>query len=307
METKLSHYMEGNDLLSLEEPIYLNKSCEQSETHLHTHDFIEIAYVVSGYGTHCIAENEYSVSKGDLFIINYDIPHEFRSLEDTSKPKLWVYNCIFRPEFLDYNLVNCKNFYNITQHFLFRSVFHEESNFNNDIKLLHRESQTIEELYEKMYMEYKLKEDGYIEILRAYVIELIITIFRLYSKNNVLLEKLQTHRQEILNKVIRYMRENYSKELKLEDLSTIAFLSPNYFSRLFKESTAMTVSEYMQKLRVEEACRLLKTTDMKVIDIAYEVGYTDIKYFNKIFKNKNGETPRDYRKRVVISLPLHFE
>ena len=293
-----AHYMEGTNLLSSKEPIYLNKSCEETETHLHAHNFIEIAYVVSGCGTHCIGENKYSVSKGDLFIINYNIPHEFKSLEDTSSPKLWVYNCIFRSEFLDYNLVNCKNFHNITQHFLFKSVFHEESNFNDDIKILHTDSKPIEDLYEKMFMEYKLKEDGYIEILRAYVIELLITIFRIYNKNNVLVEKLESHRQEILNKVIHYMKENYSKQIKLKELSAIAFLSPNYFSRLFKETTTMTISEYMQKIRVEEACHLLKTTNKKVIDIAYEVGYSDIQYFNEIFKNKNGKTPREYKKEI---------
>lgn len=296
MNNKLSYYLESQTLLNSEEPIYLNKACEQAKSHLHAHDFIEIAYVVSGCGTHRIGENEYSVSKGDLFIINYDIPHEFRSLEDSSKPKLWVYNCIFKPEFLDYTLVNCKNFYNITQLFLFRSIFPKEYNPNNDIKLINRDSEHIEELYEKMFMEYKLKDEGYIEILRAYVIELLITIFRLYKKNNVLIEKLETHKQEILNTVIRYMKDNYSKELKLEDLSTKAFLSPNYFSRLFKECTNMTVSEYMQKIRIEEACHLLRTTDKKVIDIAFEVGYMDIKYFNEIFKKKNGKTPREYRK-----------
>jgi AraC family L-rhamnose operon transcriptional activator RhaR len=298
MEGKLFYYSSSSDLLSYKEPIYLNKAFEPVESHLHAHDFIEIAYVVSGIGTHCIGENEYNVSKGDLFIINYNIPHEFRSHEDLNKPRLWVYNCIFEPEFLDYKLVNSRDFHNITQHFLFRSVFPEEATFNDDIKLQGKESQEIEELYEKMYREFMLKDEGYIEILRAYVIELLITIFRLYKKTDVLNDKLETHRQEIMNRVIRYMKDNYTKELKLEEISTIAFLSPNYFSKLFKECTSMTVSEYMQKIRIEEACRLLKSTERKVIDIAFEVGYRDIKYFNQIFKRISGRTPGDYRKTL---------
>ena len=296
MDDKLFYYSSGNDLLSYKEPIYLNKAYEPATSHLHAHDFIEIAYVVSGLGTHCIGENEYNVSKGDLFIINYNIPHEFRSLKDTSMPRLWVYNCIFKPEFIDYKLVNCKDFHNITQHFLFRSVFPEEATFNDDIKLQGKESQEIEELYEKMYREFHLKDEGYIEILRAYVIELLITIFRLYKKTNVINDKLESHRQEIMNRVIRYMKDNFTKELKLEEISTIAFLSPNYFSKLFKECTAMTVSEYMQKIRIEEACNLLRTTERKVIDIAFQVGYRDIKYFNQIFKRISGKTPGGYRK-----------
>lgn len=295
MMDNLSYYKKGEELLS-EEPIYMNKAREQQETHLHAHDFIEIAYVVSGCGTHKIGDKEYEVSKGDLFIINYDIPHEFRSFKDSSKSELWVYNCIFKPEFLDYKLVNCKDFYNITHHFLFRSIFPEAYAVDNDIKLLARDSLEVEEIYEKMYREYRLKEEGYIEILRAYLIELLITIFRLCRKNTELGDKVETQRQEIIHKVMRYMKDNYSEDLKLEDLATIASLSPNYFSKLFKECTSMSVSEYIQKIRIEEACKLLKQTERKVIDIANDIGYKDIKHFNAIFKKITGKTPGGYRK-----------
>jgi len=294
MIDKLFYQTEGQDLLK-DEPIYMNKVREQSESHLHAHDFIEIAYVVAGCGTHKIGDMEYEVSKGDLFIINYDIPHEFRSFDDPLKPRLWVYNCVFKPEFLDYKLVNCKDFYNITHHFLFRSIFSNDSAVDNDIKILGRDSIEIEEIYEKMYREYNLKEEGYIEILRAYVIELLITVFRLFRKNTSLVDGIETQRQEIVHKVMNYMKENYSEDLRLEDLATIAFLSPNYFSRLFKECTSMTISEYIQKIRIEEACKMLKQTHKKVIDVAHDIGYKDIKHFNSIFKKITGKTPKEYR------------
>ena len=295
MINNLSYYTKGEYLLS-DEPIYMNKVREQTESHLHTHDFIEIAYVISGCGTHKIGDKEYEVSKGDLFIINYDTPHEFRSCLESPKSELWVYNCIFNPEFLDYKLVNCRDFYNITHHFLFRSIFPQNSAVDNDIKLLARDSLEIEGIYEKMYREYNLKEEGYIEILRAYVIELLITIFRLFRKNIALGDNAKTQRQEIIHKVMRYMKDNYYKDLKLEDLATIAFLSPNYFSKIFKECTSMNISEYIQKIRIEEACKLLKQTDKKVIDVANDIGYKDIKYFNLIFKKITGKTPGKYRK-----------
>ena len=298
MIDNLTYYTKCEELLS-DEPIYMNKVKEQPDGHLHAHDFIEIAYVVSGCGTHRIGNNEYEVSKGDLFIINYDIPHEFRSFKDSRRPDLWVYNCIFKPEFLDYKLVNCKDFYNITHHFLFRSIFPKDSALDNDIKLLARDSLEIEEIYEKMYREYTLKEEGYIEILRAYVIELLITIFRLFRKNTALGDNVETQRQETIHKVMKYMKANYSADLKLEDLATIAFLSPNYFSRIFKECTSMNISEYIQKIRIEQACKLLKQTDKKVIDVANDIGYKDIKYFNSIFKKITGKTPGKYRKDPI--------
>lgn len=296
MDRRLKYYADGSNILSTEVPVYINKAKEPVHSHLHAHDYIEIAYVMAGKGIHCIDDKEYSVSKGDLFIINYDIPHEFRSLPGNSESSLIVYNCIFRPEFIDYKLVNCKDFYQITQHFLFQSIFPREAAKDNTIKLLRKESKEIEDIYEKMYKEYILKENGYIEILRAYTIELLITIFRLHKKSRVIDESLDSQRRRIIDNIINYMRSNFSKELKLEELSGKAFLSPNYFSRFFKECTAMTVSEYLQKIRIEEACHLLRKTDKKVIEIAYEVGYRDIKYFNSIFKRINGKTPGEYRR-----------
>ncbi len=59
----------------------------------------------------------------------------------------------------------------------------------------------------------------------------------------------------------------------------------------------MTVFEYAQNIRIEEACKLLKTTDKKVIEIAMSVGYKDLKFFNKVFKRYTDTTPREYRKR----------
>jgi AraC family L-rhamnose operon transcriptional activator RhaR len=296
MKNTLVYYDNGEKLFQNNESIYINKAHEQAESHLHAHDFIEIAYVLSGKGIHCIGEKEYSVSKGDLFIINYDIPHEFRSLSDSPNSSLYVYNCVFKPEFIDYKLMNSKDFYEVTHHFLLQSFFSEEVDNIKNIKLLNCESNVIEHIYEKMYTEFKLKDKGYIEILRAYVIELLITIFRLYEKSRNTNRNTETEKRQIVDKVIKYMRDNYSNDIKLEDLSTMAFLSPNYFSKLFKECTSTTISEYIQKLRVEEACKLLKNTDKKIIDISFQVGYKDIKFFNQIFKRIIGKTPGEYRK-----------
>ncbi len=296
MHSQFGNKMTGSYFFRKGESIYVNKALEEVEPHPHSHDFLEIAYVASGCGIHRIGEMEYSVLQGDLFIINYNMMHEFRSLRDNIDSKLIVYNCIFNPDFLDYSLVNCKDFSDITNHFLFRSLFPEEGENKSDIRLQGRDSRGIEELYEKMFREYHLMENGYVEILRAYVIELLITIFRALRKSSMLQEGIGNHRRQVVEKVMLYMKNNYAKELKLEELSLMAFLSRNYFCRLFKEVTDMTVMEYAQKIRMEEACRLLRCTDKKVIDILSEVGYRDIKFFNQVFKRKTGMTPSEYRK-----------
>ena len=275
--------------------IYINKAYEQPESHRHAHDFIEIAYVVSGKGIHRLGEKEYAVSKGDLFIINYDIPHEFRSLPNPHEPPLYVHNCVFRPEFLDAALINTRDFSAITRHLLFRSLFPEELEARADIHLLDKDNREIEAVFAKMFREYQIKDAGYLELLRAYLIELLILVFRLCRHQSHLENRLEIQRDQLIQKVIQHMKDHYSEEIKLEELSALAFLSRNYFCKLFKSVIGMTVSEYAQTIRIEEACRLLRESNKKVIDIALEVGYRDIKFFNQVFKRITGKTPGEYR------------
>lgn len=279
------------------ETVFINRVVLKEKTLWHAHDFIEIAYVASGYGKHVVGNQEYSVSKGNLFIINYNTPHEFIPLGNLAGDML-IYNCIFKPEFLDYSMVNCNDFSDVAGSFLFRSFFPDECMDTDyeDIKLIDYFDVKISELFEKMHDEYEKQEKGYIEIIRAYVIELLVTIFRFFEKKKMPNENLETGRRNIIGKVMEYIKDNYMHDIRLEELSMMAFLSPTYFSRLFKEHTGLTVSEYTQRIRVEEACRLLTQTDKKVIEIAGEVGYKDIKFFNKVFKRNTGKTPFEFRR-----------
>ena len=296
MRQPTSYLKTGDDLFRPNELVYINKAYEQSYSHIHSHDFIEIAFVASGRGLHIIGDKEYKVSKGDLFVINYNILHEFRSLPDAKESPLYVYNCIFLPEFLDISLMNSKDFSTITHNFLFSTFFPEESENRANIRLQAYDYKEIENLFEKMHLEYMTHEHGYVEILRAYTIELLVLVFRYYHKNHIVENKIKQQRKKIILDVINYMKVNFYKELKLEDLSMMAFLSKSYFCKKFKEYTGMTVFEYAQKIRITASCSLLKGTELKIIDIAIEVGYSDVKFFNKVFKRYIGKTPSAFRK-----------
>lgn len=294
MVSKIYPVLEGDKLFRKNELVHINKSNELIEFCgiIHKHDFIEIAYVISGTGTHVVGENRYEFSPGDLFIINYDTPHGFFANDKYSEDTI-VYNCIFRPEFLDSSLLNNVHFQDITASFLFRSLF-EEHRPNPDLKLLGTDFNEIGELFTKMYKEYKTCEKGYIDIIRAYLIELLIKTFRhLDSDKN---KSTSHHNRNLVNQAIIYLNNNFNTDVKLEDLAMKSFLSKNYFSRLFKEVAGIRFSDYVQKLRITEACSLLKNSDMKIIDISAQVGFKDIKFFYEVFKKITGKTPSDFRK-----------
>ncbi|MDD4754297.1 MAG: AraC family transcriptional regulator, partial [Desulfitobacteriaceae bacterium] len=102
----------------------------------------------------------------------------------------------------------------------------------------------------------------------------------------------------LVEKAVQYVQENYHQELSLEDVARQVFLSPCYFSRLFKQVKGWSFSEYLTQVRMEEARRLLLHTDLLVSEIAARVGYRDARYFSQVFKKTEGTTPVSYRRDV---------
>lgn len=95
--------------------------------------------------------------------------------------------------------------------------------------------------------------------------------------------------------VYTYIRENYFKPISLEKISKIAKMSPFTFSRFFKKNCGAGFVEYLNRVRTNKACYLLRETDYQVHDIAIECGFASISNFNKQFRKTEGISPRDYR------------
>ena len=93
----------------------------------------------------------------------------------------------------------------------------------------------------------------------------------------------------------KYIDENYRKDISLEDVSQKVDISSYYFSKIFKEETGENFIEYLTKLRMEEAKRLLEDTDMSIKEVCSDVGYSDPNYFSRNFKKYAGVTPTEAR------------
>ncbi|MBR5376109.1 MAG: helix-turn-helix domain-containing protein [Lachnospiraceae bacterium] len=96
----------------------------------------------------------------------------------------------------------------------------------------------------------------------------------------------------------RYIEENYSRDISLDDVAGYAEVSPYYLSRTFKEETGETFMEYLTSLRMKKAMELMKDPDYSIKDICTEVGYSDPNYFSRIFKKSEGLTPTEYREKL---------
>ena len=118
--------------------------------------------------------------------------------------------------------------------------------------------------------------------------------------NKVVKEKGNQSQNVLLEKAKSYIRNNYKKQIFLQDVANYLERNPDYFSSIFKKETGSSFSEYLNSLRIKKAQYLLTTTSMYTYEIAEKVGYTDFRYFTKIFKKITGTTPSDYRKQNSI-------
>jgi AraC-like DNA-binding protein len=98
-----------------------------------------------------------------------------------------------------------------------------------------------------------------------------------------------------MSDVYTYIRENYFKAIPLERIAKIAKMSPNAFSRYFKINSGAGFIEYLNRVRTNKACYLLRETEYPVHDIAMECGFASISNFNKQFRKTEGISPREFR------------
>ncbi|MCL2099192.1 MAG: AraC family transcriptional regulator [Oscillospiraceae bacterium] len=100
---------------------------------------------------------------------------------------------------------------------------------------------------------------------------------------------------DIISKAITYIKSNYMRKLTLNEVAEYVFLSPSYFSRVFKRETDCYFKDYVNYIRVEKSKLLLLTDKMSLVEIADNAGFYDQSYFNKVFKKITGSTPKKFR------------
>lgn len=105
--------------------------------------------------------------------------------------------------------------------------------------------------------------------------------------------------------LIRYMEHNYNQNINLHQLAGRSGFTPSYVIRLYKEMTGLTPLQYLLELRMNAAISYLQTTSMSVQDIAHSVGFPSIHYFSRIFKQKFGNSPTEWKKKHLLPVE-HF-
>ena len=280
---------EGN--IGLDEKILVRKDSYNSpHTTEHFHDFLEIVYIVSGNATHIVNGEDRAAHIGDLYLLDFSDKHHFKEKDKD----FMIITCAFTPDAVDDSLVESHNARDVLRFLLFSPFFEETGSCHFYLNVL-KDGEDIAGLLEEMTEEYVHKKAGYQAILKGYLMVLLSKIFRLAIHTDA--RRSSSYQKEIIDQAIAYLKTNYSRPLNLDEIAKNVLLSPSYFSTIFKSYTGTSITDFVQRLRISKACYLLTTTNCTVDEVMGEVGYSDSKFFYRVFKRHTGVTPGAYKKQ----------
>ena len=270
--------------------IYIEKSnYDTPPANEHFHEFLEIVYIASGTAAHWINGKPCKASIGDLYMLDFSDEHTFEERSDD----FTIITLAFTPELIDDSLVESNNAQDILGLVLFRPFFEQNGGLRFSMNLFHQEKE-VSGILEEMIAEYTRKETGYHIMLRAYLMILLSKIFRNALKGNA--PEKNAYHISTIDAAIVYLEQNYSRPFNLNEIARVALLSPSYFSTLFKSQTGVSITDFTQKIRIEQACKLLNNPKNSVNAVMELVGYNDSKFFYQLFKRHMGVTPGEYKK-----------
>lgn len=133
------------------------------------------------------------------------------------------------------------------------------------------------------------------EELCAWIVKVLDTFLDVAAENK------DMRNAKVIQDAVEYIATNYNKELTLEEVAQASYLSPYYLSHLFRSELNCTFVEYVTKVRIENAKRLMRGTNLSLSEICEEVGYKDSSYFSKVFRKAEGIVPSRYRQQICAN------
>jgi len=251
---------------------------------MHSHEYIELAYVLDGEGTTNINGKIEPLKKGNFYIINYNSEHSY----DADSKNYKIINCLFSPQIIDSSFADDMSFDDAMSSYFFK-ISGRYVNTPIADRLYYDETGEIKELFEKTLEEFVNNEAGNIEMVRYYVRSIIIKLARIVGSKNVISDDIRA--------VIDIINERCNENISLSVIAEDIHFSLPYLSAKFKKETGMTFTKYLQNVRIEKAASLLTATDIPIEIVAEQSGYKDLNTFYSFFKRFTNYTPKEYRKK----------
>ena len=252
----------------------------------HYHDFAELVIITGGSGRQMIADGEYLVRAGDVFVMIDDTVHSF-----TDYQTLKITNIMFDCKLLE-----------PYEHFLAKSPGYQilfclepelrRSNceFRHKLHLTAADLTKVLEILCRIEKELSDRQDGFEAAAIAAFIELVVMLSRSSEKNSETPDNLAR-----LGKLLSTLSANFAADWDLRKMAKLCSMSVNTLLRHFKQAMNQSPMQYLTELRLEQACNYLQERNKSISEIARECGFSDSNYFAKKFRAAYGMTASEFR------------
>ncbi len=253
----------------------------------HTHNYVEVIYMCSGATTHYINEERVVLQQGELLFLSQNAIQE---IEPAGAEDIAV-NFIVLPQFFDQTLRMIGEEENIIRDFVTECLKGETAGKIGYLHFKVADVLPIQNLVENLIWTIMNNQQNKRSINQ---ITMGLLFLQLLNHTDKVTVGSHATEEDITLTILRYVEENY-REGELSQLATNLHYDLYWLSRMIKKQTGKTYTELVQARRLQQAVYLLKNTDMTVADIGNAIGYDNLSYFHRIFKEKYHVSPKHYR------------
>ena len=268
------------DVMKVDEPHFF--------PHWHFHPECELMLVLEGTGMRFVGDSMERFQEGDLVFYGANIPHLYRSDKEFYEDKL---SKTSKATVVYFNEQNFWDSQNISQ---LKKLF---SNAKRGIRFT---GVTQSRLQERIIKLSNSREglDKMIDLLSILKIMSESNEYTLLS-SDAFTSITATDDCERINRVYQFVMDNYTKNPSLEEVAEIACMSHTAFCRFFKSHTNKTYIQFLNEIKIGNACKMLIDNDLSISEICYITGFNSTAHFNNQFKKILGVTPSQYRMEHV--------
>ena len=255
-------------------------------TSLHSHPELELVYIKSGAGKRILGDTIDRFNKGDIVLMGSELPH--RWVNDNSETSPCAIVVYFNRE------VFSEGFYALKESRKLAELF---AKAKRGLNITGPVREIVAAKMEKLVKKSGLKKIiALLDIL--HIISTAKDVNYIAGESNTTAFKHAS--VDRLAEVYQYITANYQKDISLPEITAVANLTAPAFCRLFKQRTNKSFVDYLNEIRVTEACRYLHETDLNISSIYTLCGFKTISNFNKRFKQITGYSPKEYRQNMKM-------
>lgn len=291
-EVKNNKWIINSDVfLKDDENIGIHKHDRFMRFEEHGHDYLEMIYIYDGKLHHKIGQADVELKKGELLILDLNVSH---SIEPAEINDIAV-NILIKKEFFDWIIMGQLADNDIISDFVVKTIYDRQI-YKSYLHFQCGDHMRIQNVMHNLLCEFYDPTFCTETVIHSYMMILFTELLRFQKKN---LSKMTNKRfnTAIGSEIIRYIQKEY-RQLSMRDLANHFNFNCDYLGKIIKQTTGKTFTDLLQEIRLNEACILLKNSQVSVSDIIKEVGYSNKSYFYKIFKKNFQLTPDEYRSKV---------